>query len=147
MGPIDPPSGMRSRSTAPPNGRCPLGITLNPIYAPRIVTTTKRPRRPVHARREHRVHRCDLSDCWCDPRWPRACMLAHSPTGPRKAAQEAAALQLEIMSSTWAVSMCHAGLRQGALSFIGADDVFCCDLQQSFGDDTDTRPQNCRDQH
>jgi hypothetical protein len=24
--------------------------------------------------------------------------------------------------------------------------VFCCDLQQSFGDDTDTRPQNCRDQ-
>jgi hypothetical protein len=77
-------------STGPP------GTTAEPNVAPRIITMTKRPMRPVHARREHRVHRCDLRDCLCDPRWLSACMLAYSPTGHREAAQKAAAIQLEV---------------------------------------------------
>ena len=57
---------------------------------------TKRPKETIACSSEHRVHRGNLRDCMCGPRWPRACVLAYAPPGRRKAAQETAALQLEI---------------------------------------------------
>jgi hypothetical protein len=38
------------------------------------------------------------------------------------------------IASTWAVFVCHADQRHGALGFVGADDMLRRDTQQNFGD-------------